>query len=126
MLYVLALVLLLIFSFNVYRVGLKVYLMRVLVSLDQFINVIFFGGYEDETLSSCAYRLSQKNSYWYSVYPRKIIDIFLFFDIGYIEKDILTGKWFLSHKKEGNRKVKHCEKSYYYEMQRDDFHKDMR
>ena len=102
MIYVLALIFLLIFSYSAYRVGLKVYLKRVLVSFDQLLNVLFFGGYEDEQLSSAAYRLARERKYWYSAFPEVIIN-FLFF----WESD-------------------HCKKSYEYELARLDLHISMR
>ena len=105
MIYVLALVilvLLLLFSRNIYRVGIKTYLKRILVSIDQFANVLFFAGYEDEQMSSAAYRLARDDKYWYSAIPMIVINFLFFWERG------------------------HCRNSYMYELDRLDFHISMR
>ena len=38
----------------------RFYLMQVLIALDQLVNVLF-GGYADETMSSRAYRMSERH-----------------------------------------------------------------
>ena len=41
----------------------KTYLLNILISLDQFINVLFLGQ-PDETISSRAWRCKDANSFW--------------------------------------------------------------
>lgn len=53
------------------------YLKKVLIWLDQGVNVIFFGGYPDETLSSRAYRRCRDKGKCFS---RKFIDTLFFLD----------------------------------------------
>lgn len=53
------------------------YVKNVLIWIDQGINVIFFLGYPDETLSARAYRHYLDGS---KPYLKKIIDTLLFFD----------------------------------------------
>ena len=58
----------------------KSYLMRLILSIDQFLNVLCFNGDEDETISSNFGKRSQSNAF------RKFID--MWFGKGHCEKSI--------------------------------------
>lgn len=51
------------------------YLLRVLIAIDQLLNVVICNGYPDETMSSVAYRMEQSGRFW--GFMRPVID-FLF------------------------------------------------
>ena len=77
------------------------YIKRILIWLDQGINIIFLAGYEDESMSSRFYRWSTKKGILWKL-PALFINVLFFFDF----------------KKEGNKKILHCEKSYQNELAR--------
>jgi hypothetical protein len=54
------------------------YILRVLIALDQFINVAICNGEPDETMSSAAYRMERDGHFW--GFMRKVID-FLFYPL---------------------------------------------
>ena len=82
---------------------------RLLVCFDQFLNVLILNGREDESLSSRFYRWSRKDG-WLWKLPAKIVDTLFFFD--YVQ--------------DGNRKIRHCEKSYLNEINRTGLPVEMR
>lgn len=82
---------------------------RLLVCFEQFLNVLILNGREDETLSSRFYRWSLKDGIWWKL-PAKIVDTLFFFD--YVQ--------------DGNRKIRHCEKSYLNEINRTGLPVEMR
>lgn len=84
-------------------------LKRLLICFDQFLNVLILNGREDETLSSRFYRWGKKDGIFWK-FPVKITDTLFFFD----------------YETDKNRKVRHCEKSYLREMQRQGFPLEMR
>lgn len=45
------------------------YLLRVLVAIDQLINVVLCNGEPDETMSSAAYRMQQSGKFWGCMVP---------------------------------------------------------
>ena len=53
----------------------KQYLINILISLDQFLNVLFLGQ-PDETISSRAWRCKDSSSFW--KFMRKLIDTLFF------------------------------------------------
>ena len=69
----------------------KQYLINILISLDQFLNVLFLGQ-PDETISSRAWRCKDSSSFW--KFMRKLIDMLFFW-----QKD-------------------HCYNSFIYEIER--------
>ncbi len=77
------------------------YVKRVLIWLDQGVNVVFLGGYEDESMSSRFYRWSKKEGKLWKI-PATIVNTIFFFD--YIKDD--------------EKKILHCEKSYQNEYKR--------
>ena len=54
----------------------KTYLLNILISFDQLVNVLFLGQ-PDETISSRAWRCKDANSFWKAM--RKFIDLLFFF-----------------------------------------------
>ena len=54
---------------------LKQYILNILISLDQFVNVLFLGQ-PDETISSRAWRCKDTSSFW--KFMRKLIDTIFF------------------------------------------------
>ena len=54
----------------------KTYLLNILISFDQFVNVLFLGQ-PDETISSRAWRCKDVSSFWR--FMRKFIDLLFFF-----------------------------------------------
>lgn len=55
---------------------LKQYIINILITFDQFINVLFLGQ-PDETISSRAWRCKDVSSFWR--FMRKFIDLLFFF-----------------------------------------------
>lgn len=53
----------------------KQYFINILISFDQFVNVLFLGQ-PDETISSRAWRCKDANSFW--KFMRKLIDTLFF------------------------------------------------
>ncbi|OXE36894.1 MAG: pseudouridine synthase [Phenylobacterium zucineum] len=49
------------------------YILRVLIALDQLINVVICNGEPDETMSSVAYRMEQQGRFW--GFMRPVIDL---------------------------------------------------
>lgn len=121
-----------------YQFGLspKIYVKRCLISFDQFINTWFFFGYEDETLSSRAFRWSddvkdvkmdaktdeanaknngesnsKSNKWHYQKMPANIINTLFFWDY-LIDED--------------GDKVRHCELSFWSERERSQMHPEGR
>lgn len=80
---------------------------RVLICIDQLINVLVFNGYEDETLSARFHRWSKKDRFLWML-PSVVVDTVFFFDYFY----------------EGTKKIKHCEKSFIREANRHGFPDD--
>lgn len=57
------------------------YLLNLLIAIDQLINALI-GGFPDETLSSCAWRMEQKGQrYW--GWTRRAIDMLFFWQDGH-------------------------------------------
>lgn len=54
---------------------LKQYILNILISFDQFVNVLFLGQ-PNETISSRAWRCKDTNSFW--KFMRKLIDTLFF------------------------------------------------
>lgn len=54
----------------------KTYLLNILISFDQLVNVLFLGQ-PDETISSRAWRCKDVSSFWR--FMRKFIDLLFFF-----------------------------------------------
>lgn len=82
---------------------------RLLICLDQFLNVLILNGREDESLSSRFYRWSRKDGFFWKL-PARITDTLFFFD----------------YKTEENRKILHCEKAYLNEINRTGLPAEMR
>lgn len=57
------------------------YLLRLLIALDQLLNVLICNGEPDETMSSAAYRMERDGHFW--GFTRKWIDCLFYF----LEKD---------------------------------------
>lgn len=51
---------------------------QILISFDQFLNTLIFGGWADETMSSALWRMDRDGRFW--GWLRPIIDTVLFFD----------------------------------------------
>ena len=65
----------------------KTYLLNILISFDQLVNVLFLGQ-PDETISSRAWRCKDANSFWKVM--RKFIDLLFFFQQQHCFKAYLT------------------------------------
>jgi len=101
------------FCFLGYLFGIspKTYIKRCLISIDQSINTLFLFGYEDETLSSRVYRLSQKGTWLYKL-PAFIINCFFFWDYEKKMYEFPKGHFKMLGKKY------HCELSFISERKR--------
>jgi hypothetical protein len=53
------------------------YILRILIAIDQLLNVVFCNGEPDETMSSACYRMQQSGRFWGGMVP--VINA-LFFD----------------------------------------------
>lgn len=66
-----------------------IWLKNILIVLDQAVNVVFFGGYPDETISSRCYRWNRDGKY---TLPMKIIDTIFFFDKNHCQESYESEK----------------------------------
>ena len=81
----------------------KQYLINILISLDQLVNVLFLGQ-PDETISSRAWRCKDSNSFW--KFMRKLIDTAFFWQkdhcyysfIAEVERHQITTEILSKHK----------------------------
>lgn len=67
-------VLFLLFVLFVFLARKFTYFKNMAISFDQLFNTLLRGD-PDETLSSRAWRLHRKQAYWYSSYPKSVIDM---------------------------------------------------
>ena len=65
----------------------KTYLLNILISFDQFVNVLFLGQ-PDETISSRAWRCKDANSFWKVIHS--LINKLCFFQKDHCQKEYLT------------------------------------
>lgn len=64
------------------------YLLRVLVAIDQFVNVLILNGYEDHTISGRVGYYSYTTGKWYWRWPETVINILFYFEPDHCYKNI--------------------------------------
>ncbi len=64
------------------------YILKLLISIDQFFNVLLLNGNEDQTISGRVGYRSYATGKWYWLVLEKIIDTVFFFDKGHCKKSI--------------------------------------